>query len=106
MRSLRYLNTMLTVIAVLLSLTLWTLWTMSPLPDPTVSEARAQGILEAGLQRQQIIQSMDMLNTKMDQLITLLKTGQARVQIENPPQQTTAPSPMTPGRAPLSTPAD
>lgn len=106
MRSLRYLNTMLTLIAILLSLTLWTQWTSSPLPDPTVSEARADGILEAGLQRQQMVQSMDLLNTKMDQLIGLLKSGQARVRIENPEQQAPANGSMPRGRTVPPTPAD
>lgn len=96
MRSLRYLNTVLTLIAVLLTLTLWTLWTASPLPDPTAAPAQAQGILEAGLQRRDMINRLDMLNGKLDALIDLLRSGEARVRVESGDKAESQPVTFTP----------
>ncbi len=101
--SFRYLNTMLTLVAILLSLTLWTWWTQSPLAEATVSPARAQGILEAGLQRKDMIDRLDMLNGKMDALIELLRSGQVRVRVEDDAHTESAaagPAPRTERRFP------
>jgi len=78
MKSIRYLNTILTVLAVVLTLQLWTAWTTGP---DTLSEARAQGIPDAGSQREQMIGELKLLNKKVDQLKALLTSGKVRVSI-------------------------
>ena len=84
MKSLRYLNSILTILAVLLTLNLWTLWTSGALQGgPEVATpAQAQGIPNAGAQRIEMINELKQQTGKLDQLITLLKSGQARVRVE------------------------
>ena len=81
MRSIRYLNTMLTVLAVLLALHLWTAWMSAP---GASSDALAQGIPDAGSQRQQMIDQLKLLNQKTDNIQGLLKSGKIRVVVTNP----------------------
>ena len=103
MRSLRYLNTILTVLTVLLAMQLWTSW-IAPgagaahrggtvvdsdggsLPS-LVSPVQAQvneggGIPNAGAQRKEMIDVLKKQSQQMDQLITLLKSGEVRVRVE------------------------
>ena len=93
MGSLRYLNTILTILAVVLSLHLWTLWAagpdgQGPLVTPDLAtEARADGIPNAGAQRKQIIDLLKLLNQRTDQLVDLFKSGKARMRFEAAPPQ-------------------
>lgn len=83
MRSLRYLNFMLTVLAVLLALHLWTAWAASP---TLIDSARAQGIPDAGAQRQQIIDELKLLNKKAEETKDLLTSGKVVVQVKDKPE--------------------
>lgn len=85
MRSLRYLNSILTVLAVLLALQLWTTWTTSPVA--IADEAHAQGIPNAGAQRKEMIEALVKLNIQVAQTNELLRSGQIRIQMDNPPKQ-------------------
>lgn len=80
-----YLNTVLTVIAVLLALHLWALWAQSPL-DLT-STAQAQGTMDAGTQRMQMIELLRDLNRKADQIHSTLQKG-VKVEVQNWPKDT------------------
>jgi hypothetical protein len=88
MPSLRYLNVTLTVIAVLLGLHLWTLWTApvvggAPLSAQAVAQAEAAGgIPNAAAQRKQMIELLKRLTQKTEELTGMLKSGQARVRVE------------------------
>jgi hypothetical protein len=88
MRSLRYLNTILTVITVLLAMHLWTWWSDGPLPAAAVAAPRSVptpgGIPNAGAQRQQQIDLLKLLNQRTDDLVNLLRSGQARVRVDVP----------------------
>lgn len=91
MRSLRYLNTVLTVITILLTLQLWTLWATSgrydgPAADMT-SIARAGGIPNAGMQRNQTNDLLKALVQKTEELTGLFKSGRARMRLEQPPDK-------------------
>ena len=92
MRSSRYLNTILTVLAILLTLNLVTSWTASgpTLADPASAQVRTSTAApptppNAGQQRNDMIKKLDEVSGKLDQLMTLLRSGEARVRIENPP---------------------
>ncbi len=78
MRRLRYLNFMLTVLAVLLALNVWTAWSAAP---PLAESAWAQGIPDAGAQRQQIIDELKKLNKTTDKVKDLLTSGDVIVQV-------------------------
>jgi len=90
MRSLRYLNTILTVIAVLLATNLWTAWSDGSRPAAAVASPRTVptpgGIPNAGAQRQQQIDLLKLLNQQTDDLVNLLRSGQARVRVDMPRQ--------------------
>ena len=81
MPKLRYLNTVLTIIAILLTLNLWTLWASSSAVD-VATPAHAQGLTNAGAQRAAMVNAMKENTKKMDQLISLMKSGQVRVRVE------------------------
>lgn len=83
MKSLQYLNTVLTVIAVLLSLHLWTLWSAQS-PGEGVSllpEAHAAGIPNAGQQRKEIVDELRQVSHKIDDLVSLFRSGDAQVRM-------------------------
>jgi hypothetical protein len=84
MKSLRYLNTMLTVIAVLLTVNIWTLWSVTPGGDAlsVATEARANGIANAGAQRKQIIDAIKQVQAETGELKAMFKSGSARVRLE------------------------
>ena len=87
MRSLRYLNGILTIIAILLTLNLYGAWNTTPGGQMLggVQEAQAQGIANAGAQRQVMV---DLLKKISVQLVDLQKTmtdGSMRARIEAAP---------------------
>lgn len=91
MHSLRYLNTVLTILALLLTLNLWTAWTDSAgghalsLTRP----AEAQGIVNAGAQRKEMIDLLKKLNVSLSELDKKLTSGKLKVQVadENDPKK-------------------
>ena len=85
MQSVKYLNTILTAIAILLALQLWTSWAgvSSDQPIELVAPAHAAGIPNAGHQRQQMVDQLKEVSSKLDQLNDQFRSGQARVRIEN-----------------------
>lgn len=84
MKSLRYLNTMLTVIAVLLAVNIWTLWSVTPGGDALsiATEARADGMTNAGAQRKQIVDAIKRVEAQTGELAAMFKNGSARVRLE------------------------
>jgi len=88
MKSLRYLNTILTVIAVLLTVNVWTLWNVTPGGDAlsVTTEARANGIANAGAQRKQIIDAVKQTQAEVGELKAMFKNGSARVTVDNSSQ--------------------
>lgn len=80
MRSLRYLNSVLTALAVLLSLNLYLAWSDSPVS--VASEARAQGISNAGAQREEQIALLKQINVNLREMSAALKDGSVRVRVE------------------------
>ncbi len=81
MQSVKYLNAVLTVIAVLLTLHLWA-WQASPGSAPQafdIATPAYAGIPNAGEQRQQMVDEIKKLSSKVDALINLFRSGQARV---------------------------
>ena len=73
-----YTRFCLGAIAVLLTVLVIGLWA-----DGTWSSrvTAADGFMDAGAQRVQMIKVMEEQNTKLGELITLLKSGQAKVQV-------------------------
>ena len=84
MKSLRYLNTMLTVIAVLLTVNIWTIWSVSPGGDAlsVATEARAEGMPNAGAQRKEMITAIKKVQAETGELKAMFKSGSARVRLE------------------------
>ncbi len=81
MRSIRYTNVILTVLAVLLSLQLWTQWSGGP---SIATTGYAAGIPDSGAQRQQMVDQLKLLNSKVDQLKGMFASGKARVTVAQP----------------------
>ena len=89
MRSLRYLNTVLTILALLLTLNLWTAWSTTSVGD-TLSISRtanAQGIVNAGAQRKEMINQVHQMNIAMVDLKTTLTDGAIRVHVDAIPTE-------------------
>lgn len=84
MRSLQYLNTVLTVLAVLLALQLWTSFTTSDVGITTPQSASAQGIVNGGEQRKQMIEQLVKLNHQTAALTELISSGKVRVVVDMP----------------------
>ncbi len=88
MRSIRYLNVILTALAVLLAAQLWTAWTAGAGTPVLASSAQAAqppgGIPDSGAQLQQIIDLLKRQTQQTEDLMTLLRSGQVRVQVDAP----------------------
>ena len=84
MNSLKYLNGVLTVMTVLMAMGLWTWWVGGPAGRSVamVQPAYAEGIVNAGHQRQQIVEQIKQLSQKVEGLSAMFRSGQARVRIE------------------------
>lgn len=86
MRALRYTNVLLTLIAVLLGLHLWTWWSSGAGPGTAAwaaPEPAPSGILNASAQRKEAVDLLKLQNRKLDELVTLFKTGQAKVIVDD-----------------------
>lgn len=81
MRSLKYLNVVLTVVAVLMTVQVWTSLGAAPAVD-FASVARAEGIPDAGAQRQAIVDQLKLVNQKLEEMAGLLRSGEVRVKVE------------------------
>jgi len=76
-----YTRGCLTVIAVLLSVLIVALWAQ-PLPfSGQAIAAQSAGIPDAGRQRQIIIEELKKNTSRLDDLIRLLESGKAKVQV-------------------------
>lgn len=81
----KYLNSVLTVIAVLLALNLWVGVHQSPAAaaiDPS-ADALAQGRVDAGKQRADMIAELKNLSGKVDAMSKKLTDGSMKVTVEN-----------------------
>ncbi len=87
MLRLRYLNSVLTVIAVLLTINLYTLWTVTPggaALSPSPSMAAEGGVVDARVQRKDMIDQLKQLNSELSAMHRTLSSGNVRVQVETP----------------------
>ena len=75
----RYTRFLLTIIVVLLTVVAAGLWMHTP---STVTEA--YGIVDSGVQLEQMISKMDELSVSVDNLGKLLRSGEVKVQIVEP----------------------
>jgi len=79
-----YTRVCLTVIAVLMTVLIVGLWADGPpSAEPAMGRARAPGtpFVNAGQQRERMIEALTKNTAKIDQLISLFQSGKARVQI-------------------------
>ena len=81
MRQLRYLNAVLTVVAVLLTMNLWVAWQTTPGGErlTMTQSANAQGLVDAGSQRREMIDLLKQLNVSMSELQGTLTDGTMRL---------------------------
>ena len=79
-----YTRFCLTAIAVLLTVLIIGLWAEVIHPPGGAYAAEPFGV-DAGAQRNAMIKAMGQTNTKLDELIGLLKTGRAKVQLVQAP---------------------
>lgn len=94
MSSLRYLNSILTVLAILLALQLWTTWAGTPVATAVQAQTRttpapaaANGIPDAAGQRKEMIDLLKRQTQQLEELGTLLRSGQVRVKVEAAPNK-------------------
>jgi hypothetical protein len=73
-------NKWLGIIVAMQAIILLTLWGAGP----SVSTARADGIPDAGSQRDQMIEQMKATNEKLDKLLVLLSGGDLQVKLAKP----------------------
>lgn len=86
-----YTRVCLTAIAVLLTVLVLGLWAER---SPALNEAHAglgKGIPDSGQQRQKMIEQLDGIAAKLDKMVKLLESGQAKVQVAAPPPKKEAP---------------
>ena len=87
MNNMKYLNAVLTVIAVLLALHLWV--GVSPTPSDRISlesQAMAQGRVDAGQQRAEMIKELKGLKSTVEAMSSKLTDGSIKVKVESMPE--------------------
>lgn len=90
MRSLRYLNAILTAVAILLTVQLWMWWVGDAsenhgfMVSPVHAQAVPVGLNNASSERRQIAELLKKLNHRTEELITLFRSGRARINVEIP----------------------
>ncbi|MGB1125169.1 MAG: hypothetical protein ACPG4Q_08180 [Phycisphaeraceae bacterium] len=87
MNNMKYLNAVLTVIAVLLALNLWV--GVSPTPSDRISlesQAMAQGRVDAGQQRAEMIKELKGLKSTVEAMSSKLTDGSIKVKVESMPE--------------------
>ena len=77
----RYTKAVLTVIAVMLTLVAMGLWTDE---RPSVVSRAYAGIPDSGQQLQQIVDSVDAIQARMDSLSAVLVSGKIKVEVVEP----------------------
>lgn len=86
MNNMKYLNTVLTVLAVLLALNLWVNVNDSSSNGIGLeSQAIAQGRIDAGTQRAEMIKELKSLKSTVDSLSKKLTDGSITVKVEGDP---------------------
>ena len=88
MNNMKYLNTVLTVLAVLLALNLWV--GANPAPGQGISlesQAIAQGRVDAGQQRADMIKELKGLKSTVEAMSTKLSSGTITVKVEGEPDK-------------------
>ena len=95
MPKLTYLNAILTVLAVLLAMNLWV-----GLHGPGGAllapgqHVHAQGIPDGGAQRLEMVNQLKLLNTRVNEVSELLRSGELRVQIDAARRDDEQPAPL------------
>lgn len=87
MNNMKYFNAVLTVIAVLLALNLWV--GVSPTPSDRISlesQAMAQGRVDAGQQRAEMIKELKGLKSTVEAMSSKLTDGSIKVKVESMPE--------------------
>lgn len=86
MRNTKYLHAVLTSIALLLAMNLWV--GMNPAPGTnTAGQAIAQGRVDAGQQRAEMITQLKELKSAVDALSRKLSDGSVTVKVEGQPNK-------------------
>ena len=88
MTNMKYLNAVLTVLAVLLALNLWV--GVHPGPGQGMgleNQAHAQGRIDAGQQRAEIIKELKGLKSTVEAMNSKLTDGSIKVKVESLPEQ-------------------
>ena len=86
MNNMKYLNTVLTVLAVLLALNLWVNVNGSPTNGIGLeSQAIAQGRVDAGQQRADMIKELKSLKSTVEAMSSKLTDGSIKVKVEGDP---------------------
>jgi hypothetical protein len=84
-----YTRFCLTAIAVLLTALVLTLWCELPSGSPAATAAEPP--FDAAAQRADMVKAADRTNAKLDELIALLRSGEAKVQVLNAEAKKEAP---------------
>jgi hypothetical protein len=83
MTNIKYLNAVLTAVAVLLTLNLWVGLNSSPGDSLSLeSQAVAQGRVDAGQQRAEMIKELKSLKSTVESMSTKLSDGSVTVKVE------------------------
>jgi len=87
MNNMKYLNTVLTVLAVLLALNLWVGVHATPSQGVGLeSRANAQGRIDAGQQRAEMIKELKGLKATVEAMSGKLTDGSIKVKVESMPE--------------------
>jgi len=91
MKTLRYLNTVLTVIALLLTLNLYVQLTGTPAggmvsPASEAHAAETKGVGSSAARQQQMVKSLESLNSTLSSMNQTLTNGSVRVRVDSMPE--------------------
>jgi cell division protein FtsB len=88
MNNMKYLNTVLTALAVLLALNLWSGLNTAPSQGISLeSQAIAQGRVDAGQQRAEMIKELKGLKSTVEAMSSKLSDGSIKVKVEGEPDK-------------------
>jgi len=71
----------------MLSLQVLTVGCLLTMQSPTILPAAHGQVMDSGGQRQQMVEELKAINTKMDRLLTVLEGGKLQVQANTPDEQ-------------------
>ena len=85
MRQMKYLNVLLTINAVLMTAVLWTQIVAAPSLSPSAHAQRpaSDGVPNAGMQRQQMIEELRALRSSVESTRSFMEGGALKVQVSN-----------------------